>query len=207
MTFSDRKVAEFVEANFVAVWHNRGPGFHNEDYSTEHWIFRTALEAYPTKNICTFFLTPEGKVFHYLAGFWAPEPFLLELEIAREIRRAAFDEKMELRRNGLEVQRRLHESAAARIGREILGLALAPRSYRGALHEHSDSCREALEAGSRYLIELHRHWSRSQELPDFGEVQYRYLFGNSFTEEPRNGGATRILGTGVAAAEAEGALR
>ena len=197
MTFSDGKVAEFVNANFVAAWTNRGPGFHNEDYSTEQWIFRTSMEAYPTRNICTFFLTPAGRVFHYVAGSWAPEIFLAELEIARELRKEAFDGRMELKSGGVETLRKIHEGAAERIPGEVAGLTIAPRGYRGIQHEHSESCRAAASAGARYLAGVHRHWSRVGDLPDFEEVRYAYLYGNSFTEEPRGGTARPLEGKPV----------
>ena len=112
MTFSDRKVAEQINSKFVAAWVNRGPGFHNEDYSTERWLFTSEMEAYPTKNICTFFLTPAGKVFHYVAGYFAPETFGAELEFAAALRREAFDETMNLKRGGVEAIRRLHRGGS-----------------------------------------------------------------------------------------------
>ncbi len=194
MTFSDPKVADFVNANFVAAWHNRGAGFHNENYSAEQWIFRSSMEAYPTKNICTFFLTPEGRVFHTVAGFWAPEIFKLQLETALRLRREAFDGAMELKPDGLQELRRVQGEAASRIRGDVASLAIAPRGYRGGAHEHSDSCRAAVEAGGRHLAEVHTHWSRVAELPDLEEVRYAYLHGNSFTEEPRGGSATRVAG-------------
>jgi hypothetical protein len=194
VTFSDPGVAEFVNEHFVAAWHNRGAGFHNEDYAAEQWIFGSSMEAYPTKNICTFFLTPEGRVFHYVAGFWAPEIFRVELETALSLRREAFDAGMELKRGGLEALRRVHEEAASTIRSRVAALSIAPRSYRGSAHEHSDSCRAAVEAGGRHLAGLHRHWSGAAELPEFEEVRYDYLFGNSFTEEPRGGAAPRVSG-------------
>ena len=94
MTFSDKRVADAVNANFVAAWVNRGPGFRNLDFHTEQWIFQGDLEAYPTKNICTFFLTPEGKVFYYVAGSYSPEIFLQVLDTASGLRGALFDAAM-----------------------------------------------------------------------------------------------------------------
>ena len=88
MTFSDKRVADAVNANFVAAWVNRGPGFQNLDFNTEQWIFQSDMEAYPTKNICTFFLTPEGKVFYYVAGSYSPELFVKILETASTLRTA-----------------------------------------------------------------------------------------------------------------------
>lgn len=127
MTFSDQAVADLVNRNFVAAWHNRGPGFNNEDYSTERWIFQSAMEAYTTKNICTFFLAPDGKVFHYVAGYYSPDVFFTYLDVALRVRQAAFDEKMQLRPGGEEAARKVHETAVTAVERtskqvqEVLG--------------------------------------------------------------------------------------
>lgn len=127
MTFSDRAVADMVNRNFVAAWHNRGPGFNNEDYSTERWIFQSAMEAYTTKNICTFFLAPDGKVFHYVAGYYSPDVFVTYLDVALRVRQAAFDEKMQLKPGGEEAARKVHETVLGAIERtskqvqEVLG--------------------------------------------------------------------------------------
>src|SRR5262245_16728201 len=76
VTFSDKKVAERVNSKFIPVWYNRGKGFHNCEKQTENWIFTSSAECYPTKNICTFFMTPDLKVVYYVAGYWAPDVFL-----------------------------------------------------------------------------------------------------------------------------------
>ena len=66
MSFSDKKVAELVNSKFVAAWTNRGPGFNNTEFWTEKGIASRNYEAYPTKNIRTFFLTPDGKAFYFV---------------------------------------------------------------------------------------------------------------------------------------------
>jgi hypothetical protein len=82
VTFSDRAVADLVKRSFVPAWHNRGPGFHNEEFSTEKWI--SGLAAYPTKNIATFFLRPDGGVYFYVAGYYSPKLFLEILQFAQK---------------------------------------------------------------------------------------------------------------------------
>ena len=204
MTFSDRTIAETVNRNFVAAWFNRGPGFHNEDYSTEKWIFRGAMEAYPTKNICTFFLAPDRRVFHYVAGTFSPEVFRGELDTALRIRRAAFDDRMKQKPGAVDLLRKIHEEAADRLKSrtEAVATALArgrdewsrviafvePRTYRGTRHVHTAECAGALLEGYRYLQALHRDWSAKRRFPRLNEVRFRYLFGNAFTEEPARGG-------------------
>lgn len=76
VTFSDPDVVKYIRDTYVPVWINRGAGFHNEEYSTEEWIYAQHAEAYLTKNICTFFLNEDGRVYDYLAGSYAPELFL-----------------------------------------------------------------------------------------------------------------------------------
>ena len=183
VTFSDPKVAKLVHENFVPAWHNRGEGFHNEDFSRETWMYANVMEAYPTKNICTFFLTPEGRVFHYLAGSYAPAMLFKQLNHAVELRRAAFDDAMALKDGGLVALRRINARAAddRAIPREDVP------DYRGAKHAHTDACAKAELDGLAYFIKLHRHWSEAKELPLLEAVQYKYVYGNSFTEEPRRG--------------------
>jgi len=199
VTFSDKKVAEMVNANFVSAWFDRGVGFHNEDYSTEQWIFTSAMEAYTTKNICTFFLTPEGKVFHYVCGYYSPDVFLTYIQVALQIRRGAFDEKMQLNAGGLEAVRNVHGEVVKIIGatekqiaeqlkdrKEGWKKALADYdtySYRGTKHTHTAQCANNLHEGYKYLTRLHKHWSEVKELPEFKDVQFNYLWGNPFTEE------------------------
>ena len=67
VTFSDARVAEVVNKHFVSAWFNRSPGFTNADLTTEKKIFAQSAEAYTTRNICTFIMTPEGHVFSYVA--------------------------------------------------------------------------------------------------------------------------------------------
>lgn len=112
MTFSDPRVAAFVNANFVSAWYNRGPGFFNKDLSTERWISASSMEAYPTKNICTFFLDPGGRVFYYAAGHYSPDLFLRILENAVELRKRLFDSKMAIEEDGYRNVKSYHEYLA-----------------------------------------------------------------------------------------------
>jgi hypothetical protein len=187
VTFSDAKVAARINSDFVAAWFNRGPGFHNEDYRTERWIFESSMEAYPTRNICTFFLTPEGKVFHYVAGSWAPGLFLAQLDLVLRMRREAFDARMRLKPEGLEEVRKIH--AQATVGTDPVEVP----AYRGSTHVHTAECARLLQEGRRYLAALHRHWAAVLRLPPLEDVRFSYLYGNSFTEEPR-GGAMEVEG-------------
>lgn len=202
MTFSDPDVAAYVSENFVAAWHNRGPGFHNTDLSTEKWIFQSSMEAYPTKNICTFFLAPDGGVFFYVAGYYSPHLFLRILQTVWTLRTAQFDEAMRPRPEAFDEVRRAH-ATIARSMREFsanfLGGNWSPEAwkkwaaeyptytYRGVKHSHSRWCAQNVGEASRYLARLHERWGQSPELmPDLESVRYTYLWGNPFTEESAN---------------------
>ena len=74
MTFSDPKVAEVVNANFVSAWFNRSAGFCNGDDAAEKSIFQHSSEAFLTKNICTFVLSPDGRVFT-TSGYVCPSSY------------------------------------------------------------------------------------------------------------------------------------
>lgn len=164
VTFSDAHVAKLVSEHFVSAWFNRGPGFHNEDYSAEQWI--AAKSTYPTRNICTFFMTPEGMLFDYVAGYHEPAVFSARLESTIEIRKALPD--------GIDAVRAAHRRAAERAfagGGTI--------EYRGARYD-------AARTSDGYFRALHEHWSRVETLPWLDEVRFDYLYGNSFTEESRD---------------------
>jgi len=180
VTFSDPAVAEAVNKEFVAAWHNRSPGFYDGDSVAEKSIFQNSNEAYPTQNICTFILAPDGKVFHYVAGYLAPELFLKFLEAARELCRAGFDERMTLKPGGLEAMQAMH---AERSRRSPSAPSVAERRYRGAVHRHSERCEWVSKDIQKYFVRLHQHWAKVQALPGLDQVRYSYLYGNSFTEE------------------------
>lgn len=198
MTFSDKRVAEAVNKGFVAAWINRGPGFRNVDFSTEKWIFQSDAEAYPTKNICTFFLSPQGKVFYYVAGSYAPELFLQVLETASALRGALFDDAM-AEKNGLAAAVKIHreraEAFAERLEKGKAAQATPdgwktavadPKKalvYRGLRHKHGPQCLSSLIDGWEYFAKLHRHWAATTALPALEDVRYSYLYGNDFTEE------------------------
>jgi hypothetical protein len=187
VTFSDPKVAEVVNKNFVPAWFNRSPGFCNSDFTTEKSIFENSAEAFLTKNICTFVLAPDGRVFHYVAGYVSPELFQRFLEDALALRRAGFDGKMKPRPGGLDVMKRLHADLGARFQGETTAIAELPvfaeRHYRGTRHAHTEQCRRVVQEASRYLARVHKHWSQVAAMPALDEVRFKYFYGNAFTEE------------------------
>lgn len=187
MTFSDPKVAEAANANFVCAWFNRSPGFCNGDDQAEKSIFQHSSEAFLTKNICTFVMTPDGRVFHYLAGYVSPELFLRFLDDALALRRAGFDGRMRLKAGGLDALRPLHAERAAAFEKEAAlkasATGLAERTYRGVTHKHGDACAWRLREAATYLGRVHRSWEKAAALPALDEVRYKYLYGNPFSEE------------------------
>lgn len=187
VTFSDKKVAELVNANFVSAWVNRSPGFCNNSDEAEKSIFQGATEAFLTKNICTFVLAPDGRVFHYAAGYLSPELFLRFLEDALALRRAGFDQGMIQKPGGLDAMRKLHaERATARqaefqtVQRPADG---GERTYRNLTHRHNENCSWQLQEVSSYFLRVHRFWEKAAALPALDDLRYQYLYGNDFSEE------------------------
>ena len=189
MTFSDRRVADAINKSYVAAWVNRGPGFRDLQFHAEKRIFEGDLEAYPTKNICTFFLTPEGKVFYYVAGSYAPEIFLSVLETADALRKAGPEDAPKIHRRKAEdyaaLRRRASDAGATSHGwRDLLGKSSGPATvYRGLRHKHSARCAWSLAQGYAYFATLHRALAEWSEPKDLDAVRYAYLYGNEFTEE------------------------
>lgn len=185
VTFSDAKVAAVVNANFVSAWHNRSPGFQNRDDAAEKSIFEHSNEAFPTKNVCTFVLTPDGRVFHYFAGYVSPELFLRFLADALALRRAGFDERMKPTAGGLDALRKIHADRAAAGAKETTAkpCEFEERAYRGITHRHSDACAWRLRDSSSYMVRVHMFMEKAAELPALENVRYKYLYGNDFSEE------------------------
>ena len=194
VTFSDAKVAALVNEHFISAWHNRSPGFCNDDFTTEESIFKSSAEAYTTRNICTFVMSPDGKVFSYVAGYLSPRLFLEFLETTLELRRAIFDDQMQIKPNGLEEAHRLHGKRAGEISKLALGktktCTFDDREYRGMRHVHGDNCAWVTRSTLTYLSRLHISWQLMKALPDFEEIRFKYLYGNRFSEEGT--GATPI---------------
>jgi hypothetical protein len=195
VTFSDARVADAVNTRYVAAWTNRGPGFRNDEYWTEKNIFSADHEAYPTKNICTFFLNPEGRVFFYAAGSYSPDLFLKLLDDASALRGLLYDDAFRPRAGGLDRAAEFHAERAddceadARTATEPDGWKRfvpergKPLRYRGAVHVHGPSCGWSLRNGFDYWARLHRSLAARADLPTLEEIRFKYEYGNEFTEE------------------------
>ena len=173
VTFSDAKVADYVNANFIPVWFNRGRGFHNCEHRTEEGIFLRSAEAYTTRNICTFFLDGEGKVVHYFSGYYAPPVFLDLIQPLAALRDA----------RGADDVRRFHKERLQALATRPLGPSSRTFSYQGVAHAHSTWCTSSLAEATTYLKRVHDSLAREGSVP-LDKVRRDYLFGNPFTEEP-----------------------
>jgi hypothetical protein len=184
VTFSDKKVAERVNSRFVPVWYNRGKGFHNCEKHTEQWIFNSSAECYPTKNICTFFLTPDLKVVYYVAGYWAPDVFLEILDGVARIQEARTekDRAGAHREIGAGLARRLEELQKGKEAAESPLAAYGPCRYEKTEHKHSPACAGILSEAFRYRKVVHDTLAEEGAV-EFDKVQHAYKFGNPFTEE------------------------
>jgi hypothetical protein len=191
VTFSNAKVAEQVNSKFIPVWYNRGQGFHNCEKSTEKWIFTSNTECYPTKNICTFFMTPDFEVVYYVSGYYAPDVFLDILASVQKLQ--ASKERGRVHREiSAELSKRLEalKSANAKTVEAASG-PLAPYgtcSYETIEHKHGIQCISILNEAFRYRKEVHDSLADEGKVP-FDRVQHRYKFGNSFSEEAPASGA------------------
>src|SRR5437762_13499113 len=94
VTFSDPVAAAYVNSTFVPTWHNRGDScFYNGELHTEEGIFQNSQEIYATRNIATFFVTPENQVVEYMSGYYAPDVFMGVAKFAEELRKNGSDPK------------------------------------------------------------------------------------------------------------------
>ena len=178
VTFSDAKVADYVNANFIPVWFNRGKGFHNCEHRTEEGIFLRSAEAYTTKNICTFFLEPSGKVVHYFSGYYAPPVFLDLIRPLAKLREGAGDEEV----------KRFHRERLQSLASTPMAVSTESFSYLGKEHAHNPVCAKLLAEACGYLKRVHEQFVKDGCVP-LDKVRAGYLFGNPFTEEPTSSSA------------------
>ena len=186
VTFSNPKVAERVNSRFVPVWYNRGKGFHNCEKRTEEWIFTSSAECYPTKNICTFFMTPDFRVVYYVSGYWAPDVFLEILDGVLKLQGAPeAAERGKLHREmGEDLSSRLESLQQGKAAATDPLAAYGPCRYEKTEHRHGVNCAGILAEAFRYRKVVHD--ALAQDGPvEFDKVQHDYRFGNPFTEEAR----------------------
>lgn len=133
VTFSDRRVADYLNDHFVCIWMNRSPGTPQEAFpriADFRWE-QNFPQGTGNGAVNMYFCTSNGYVMNELGGFWAPEDFLEEARFAVEAAR-------ELTGDGGTVARgeaareltRLHDEAVRRLTRELWGGRRPPWNAR-----------------------------------------------------------------------------
>src|SRR5262245_23198370 len=184
VTFSNPEVAREVNSKFVPVWINRGPGFRNTELDTERRIFNDSEEAYATRNICTFFMTPDLQVAHYVAGYYAPDLFGEALRFVGGLKRTI---------DNPEAFRSEHARFAKICRDEFDAIQAASRPDAGkkawdpilrkygcykyeAKHKHGPGCLHFLGEAMGYWARLHNQFASSGRMPTFNDVRANYMF-------------------------------
>jgi len=189
VTFSDPTVASEVKSKYVPVWLNRGKGFHNCEKQTEQHIFERSQEAYATRNICTFFMTADAEVVHYVAGYYAPDLFREVLKFVDGIK-SSVDRPDQFQEKHRAAAKLCHDEATRiqEAGKKQNGWKAVLNRYGKfkytAKHTHSAACLHSLEEAMNYWARLHEQFASREEMPSFSSVKAKYLFGNGFSEEP-----------------------
>lgn len=191
VTFSDERVAERINERFIPAWYNRGPGFHNCNFWTEKNIFTRTADCYPTRNICTFFLTPDRDVMYYVAGYWGPDAFLEILDTVETLQSLPAEKRpaaharlaASLKSRNVRVAAVSRGSAKSTATAVERLLGSGELHYNDVTHAHDANCLRVLSESFRCRMAVHRQLSKRGPVP-LSAVQHKYLFGNSFTEEP-----------------------
>ncbi len=185
VTFSNPRIAREINAKYVPVWVNRGPGFHNCEFNTEKRIFKNSQEAYSTRNICTFFMTADEKVFHYVAGYYSPTLFWDVLVFAGVVQKNLDrPEKIRAAHKKFAKLSRAEERRMRKSGWSSVLKKYGSYSYDGR-HNHNSGCKVHIVEAMNYWGRLHDQFSSAGSFPQFSAVKSRYLAGNGFSEEPR----------------------
>lgn len=93
VAFADEKVVDLIGREYIAVWHNQSTESINNRPTTpegEQPVYTNAeLELYPEggggTNVLTYICDADGKIIHYVQGWWRPERYLQELTLGREL--------------------------------------------------------------------------------------------------------------------------
>lgn len=166
VTFSNEEVGKALEEGFVCSWQNRNSEFHECTARQEKAIFASTGEAFTTRNICTFFLTGDLQILHYVPGYCSPPLFLEELKFARSLHEALFDPAGVVKPGASKEYINLHRQRAKRMrarAKEISEQALEPfkdLEYRGQWHKHSARCQGVLRQFLECQVNVHRDLAR-----------------------------------------------
>jgi hypothetical protein len=166
VTFSSDHVSASINSKFVSTWNNRKPGFHNCDQTEEIGISK--LSCFPTKNFCTFFVTPRREVLHYFSGYFSPELFMRELDFVLALAKEVVDEKGAIKREAWVRYQEMHRTAAA-------------QRATGALKKSTTDRAKTDDTVAAYLSRVHEQLAKKKTRLD--DVFSDYLFGTSWSEE------------------------
>ena len=138
VTFADDKVVDELNAKFVLVWNNHAPDYGRGGEGGKQPVFSAKeLENYPEGagggNIRTYICTADGKVVHYVEGWYRPARFLEEIAFGagdvtpkqRADRRAALvAAQQKIERDHPEEMAKPFEESAVRREHAMLGLRI-----------------------------------------------------------------------------------
>ncbi len=162
MTFADEKVVDALNAKFVLAWSNHAvDGDGGGEAAVQPKWSDEELVRYPEGggggNVRTYIALPDGRVIHYIQGWFRPERFLEELDFALSIsENGAVAEHAGHEKKHLDEQRRIEkehpaemnkpfEQSAKRREHARLGLqAELHRGVNGVLHQPIQSVLEAV---------------------------------------------------------------
>ncbi len=166
VTFSSDPVSASINSKFVSTWNNRKPGFHNCDQTEEIRISK--MSCFPTRNFCTFFVTPRREVLHYFSGYFSPELFMRELEFVLALAKEVVDDKGAIKRDAWARYQEMHRTAAARMA-------------VGALKKSTTAKSKTDDTVTGYLSRVHEQLAKKKTRLD--DVFSDYLFGTAWSEE------------------------
>ncbi len=147
MTFADDKVVDTLNSKFVLAWSNHAvDGEGGGEAAVQPKWSEEELARYPEGggggNVRTYIAFPDGRVIHYIQGWFQPERFLEELHLALSIsENGAVAEHEGHAKKHLEEQRRIEKEQPGEMSkpfeqsakrREHARLGLQAELHRGA---------------------------------------------------------------------------
>jgi len=125
VTFSDRRVADYLNDQYVCVWRNRAPGTPQDNFPriTDFRWEQNFPQGTGNGAVNMYFCASNGFVMNELGGFWAPGDFLEEARFVVDAARALTGGGDTVARDAAarELTRR-HDEAVGRLTRELQDL-------------------------------------------------------------------------------------
>jgi len=166
VTFADARVVDLLNAKFVVAWNNHNPDLDGGAGARQPRFTAEELELYPEGggggNVRAIVCLPDGRIVHYVMGWFRPERLVEELEFALTLDEKDAREKHDAHaREHAEAQATLAKDHPREMTRDFAQSAIRRRHAMLGLQAqtHAVAAGVLLQAVDKHLDEVKRHSS------------------------------------------------